>query len=588
MRANSSTSDCTDEASRVEIRSTPEEARLDAMASPFETNSSVMAVLMDRAETYHVTAARGTRTATRKITIFPRRPRPRRAGCPAVCSSSGSFLVRAMTFSCGSGANGRGPIGDGHPVLALHPGEVDAVEPLVTLRSEAEGGPYAEVDVVERLEGLAQACAGRIGAGPAQRLHGDLGVDEAFEADEAVALGRVAAVPQRFRQGRIVLVHEGPVFGDAGEAEIVVARHYLGIDEGARVVAPRRLALLEEKGEHRVGSDEGDIRDRHRKAHVARGADEGAAALIGARAQDDLTPGLAQHRDRGRHIVVEPGPADVGRLGRDLGASLGERALRAIGAAPAVGVYLIEEAELPGAQPPEALDERGHLLTVRGADIEDVVDVGRLPLRLGPREVTHEEHVAVALDDGEGPRQGRRSHVVRQEEHLVLLHELYRVAQARVGLITVVERRHHDGATIDAAAGIDLREVCGGAPPQLGAQTRGGTLERRAHADLDVARADAGRARRGHFRGRGRGRLHAGTGRRLRLSPRAVTGSENSPSCEDAGGQTEETPPVHVTAFSGAPVSPPMAVSKARTSSSATSPSSRPRRATITARGPGS
>jgi pimeloyl-ACP methyl ester carboxylesterase len=72
-------------------------------------------------------AANGTRPTTRKSTILLRRPRPRRAGCPAVCSSSGSSLVRAMTFSCRSGANGRGPIGDGYPVLALHPGEVDAI-----------------------------------------------------------------------------------------------------------------------------------------------------------------------------------------------------------------------------------------------------------------------------------------------------------------------------------------------------------------------------------------------------------------------------------------------------------------------------
>src|SRR4030095_1192166 len=250
MRANSSTSDCTDEASRVEIRSTPEEARLPAMASPFETNSSVMAALIDRAETYHVTAARGTRAATRKMTILPRTPRPRRAGCSAFCFSSGSFLVRAMTFSCRSGANGRGPIGDGYPVLALYPREVDAVEPLVTLRSEGERGSDAEIDVVERLEGLAQARPGRVGPGAAQRLHRDLGVHEAFEADEAVALRRVAAVAQRFGQGRIVLVHERPVLGDAGKAEIVVARHHLGIDEGPRVVAPRLLALLEQEGEH--------------------------------------------------------------------------------------------------------------------------------------------------------------------------------------------------------------------------------------------------------------------------------------------------------------------------------------------------
>ena len=315
-----------------------------------------------------------------------------------------------------------------------------------------------------------------------------------------------------------MLVHERPVLGDSGKAEIVVARHHLGIDEGPRVVAPCLLALLEQESEHRVGADEGDVRDRHRPAEIAHGPDEGAATLIGARAQDDLAPALAQHRDRGRHVVVEPGPADVGGFGHHLGPALGERALRGVGAAPAVGVDLVEQAELASAQPPEALDESGHLLAVRGADIEDVVDIRRLPLRLGAREVAHEEHVAVTLDDGQGPGQGRRSHVVRQEEHLVLLHELDRVAQAWVGLIAVVERGHHDGTAIDATAGIDLGKVCGGAAPQLRAETGGGTLERRAHADLHIARADTRRARRGRFRDGG-ARLHARWAGRASLPP---------------------------------------------------------------------
>src|SRR5215510_8558589 len=132
MRANSSTSDCTEEASRVEIRSTPVEARLDAMASPLEMNSSVMVVRIYRADTYHVTAARGARTITRKTTILTRSRRRNRGG-----------------------ADGRGPIGDGDPVVALHPGEIDAVEPLVTLRPEAERRPDAKVEAVEGLERLA-------------------------------------------------------------------------------------------------------------------------------------------------------------------------------------------------------------------------------------------------------------------------------------------------------------------------------------------------------------------------------------------------------------------------------------------------
>src|SRR5499427_6046467 len=168
MRANSSTSDCTEEASRVEIRSTPVEARLDAMASPLEMNSSVMVVRSDRADTYHVTAARGTRTSTRKTTILTRSRRRSRGGCgPSLCCCpSGDAFWRAMRISCGSGADGRGPIGDGDPVVALHPGEIDAVEPLVTLWPEDERRTDAEVEAVEGLERLAQARAGGIGSRP--------------------------------------------------------------------------------------------------------------------------------------------------------------------------------------------------------------------------------------------------------------------------------------------------------------------------------------------------------------------------------------------------------------------------------------
>src|SRR3984893_9597751 len=103
------------------MRSTPEDARLEAMASPLDTNSSVLLVLIDRAETYHVTAARGTSAATRKTTILPRRPslKPRRTGgCSVSCSDCAS-LWRAMEISCGSGADAHAPIGGEHTTIAL-------------------------------------------------------------------------------------------------------------------------------------------------------------------------------------------------------------------------------------------------------------------------------------------------------------------------------------------------------------------------------------------------------------------------------------------------------------------------------------
>src|SRR5215467_7488201 len=160
MRANSSTRDWTDEASRVEIRSTPVEARLDAMASPLEITSSVMVVRIDRAETYHVTAASGT--SARTTTILMRSRRRNRGGSDGhsvCCCPSGDPFWRAMAVSCGSGADGRGPIGDGNPVVSLHPGEVDIVESLVALRPEAEGRADAKIEIAQGLERLTQAGA---------------------------------------------------------------------------------------------------------------------------------------------------------------------------------------------------------------------------------------------------------------------------------------------------------------------------------------------------------------------------------------------------------------------------------------------
>src|SRR5499433_4060520 len=365
MRANSSTSDCTDEASRVEIRSTPVEARLDAMASPLEMNSSVMVVRIDSADTYHVTAARGTRTSTRKTTILTRSRRRSRGGSDGhsiCCCPSGDAFWRAMRISCGSGADGRGPIGDGDPVVALHPGEIDAVEPLVTLRPEAERRPDAKVEAVEGLERLAQARAGGIGSRPTQRLDDHLGIHEAFEADEAVALGQVAAIAQRLRQRGVVLVDEGAVLGHSRQREIVVARHHLGIDERARVVATRSSTRLDEEGKHGVGAHEGEVGDGHRPTPVPCRAHEGATSLIGPRAQDDVAARLAQHGDGGSHVLLELRSPDVGRFPGDPGPSRGEGALGGVGPAPPVGVDLIEDPELARAEPPEAFYERGDLL----------------------------------------------------------------------------------------------------------------------------------------------------------------------------------------------------------------------------------
>src|SRR6202007_626316 len=81
------------------------------------------------------------------------------------------FMARS---SC---LHGRRPVGNRDPPLPFHAGEVHAVETLVTLGAERQRGPDAEIEVLERLQRLAEAEAGRIRSRPPPRLDDDLGVD---------------------------------------------------------------------------------------------------------------------------------------------------------------------------------------------------------------------------------------------------------------------------------------------------------------------------------------------------------------------------------------------------------------------------
>src|SRR2546422_11133243 len=162
----------------------------------------------------------------------------------------------------------------------------------------------------------------------------------------------------------------------------------------------------------------------------------------------------------------------------------------------------VMDAEFPSAGLPETVDQRHHLLPVGGADVEDLIDVGVLALGLGPGEVPHQDDVlvGVTLDHRQRAGERRRAHVVGEEEHLLLLDQLQRVLDARRRLIAVVERDDADGPPVDATPGVDLVVVGLGAPEELGAEPGRRSLERGAHADLDVAGADAGRARRPRLR----------------------------------------------------------------------------------------
>src|SRR5215471_19660882 len=215
MPANWSIRACTVEASRVRMRSTPEEARLLAMALPLEVNSAVICRRRVCTDTYQLMAASGIKTAARNRMTFVRRPN--RAVPPFIAPSSRAHCRR--------------PVGDWDPPLSVHAGEIDAVETLVTVGAERQRRPDAQVEVLEGFESLAVPDAGEAGPRPPQGLHDDLGVDVALEADEAVALDRVLVVLERGRHRRVVLVHRGPVLRDPGQRHVVVGRHHLGADQ---------------------------------------------------------------------------------------------------------------------------------------------------------------------------------------------------------------------------------------------------------------------------------------------------------------------------------------------------------------------
>src|SRR5688572_3177701 len=166
------------EASRVRIRSTPEEARLFAMAVPFDVNSSVISCRSVRTETYQVMAASGMRTTARNTTIFGSNPNRRRT----------RFITGPLH------RNGRRPVGDGYPAFALDASEIDGVQALVPLGSEGERGADPEIEAAQRLERLPERRPRRLRSAALQRLHDDLRVHEALEADEAVALDGIARI----------------------------------------------------------------------------------------------------------------------------------------------------------------------------------------------------------------------------------------------------------------------------------------------------------------------------------------------------------------------------------------------------------
>src|ERR1700687_2721803 len=243
MSANWSTSDWMVEASRLRIRSTPELARLRAMASPLDWNSPRIWRRKVKVITSAATTVTASSSTPRKTRILAVSPSPRAGsgggagaggGTPRG-SSGGSGVLPACSgvsgISCrlaGSDMGHRFPVVDGHPGFAREAREVDLVEPLVAVRPEAERSADAEIELADRFECRFEALPAGSGSGAAQPLDDHPRVDEAFEADEAVRLDAVLGIAQRRRRFRFPLVHEAAIQVHAGQRTVRrVARHHL-------------------------------------------------------------------------------------------------------------------------------------------------------------------------------------------------------------------------------------------------------------------------------------------------------------------------------------------------------------------------
>src|SRR5918996_3462749 len=221
MPANWSINACTVEASRVRMRSTPDEARLLAMAVPLEVNSSVIRWRSVCTEMNQVTAASGTSTAARNRMILARRPK------------RGLWLFMRWPPS---GLHGRRPVGDRHPALAVDAGEVNTVEALVALGAEAQRRPDAEVEALERLQRLPEPGPRRIRSRPSQRLVHHPGVHVSLQADEAVALRHILVVAQGGRRRWVVALHQSAVTAGVTSSSNFAPRWYV---VSAAMRAPR-------------------------------------------------------------------------------------------------------------------------------------------------------------------------------------------------------------------------------------------------------------------------------------------------------------------------------------------------------------
>ena len=187
----------------------------------------------------------------------------------------------------------------------------------------------------------------------------------------------------------------------------------------------------------------------------------------------------------------------------------------------------------------EAGDHLLGLLVVGGAEVEHVLQL-RIPQQLGPGEGRDVGNAGGLGHRDRGPRRGRPDRPDQRED--VVVDQLQRVGDRRLGFVGVVQGRELHLPAMDAAALVDLVEGGFDAEPHVPPQLLRGPAEGGGLPEDDALVGDTGHGRAVGGR-RGRGQCGVGAlGGRVRVIRSAGTGEGGDQHRDDGEGGDSSDP----------------------------------------------
>jgi len=169
-----------------------------------------------------------------------------------------------------------------------------------------------------------------------------------------------------------------------------------------------------------------------------------------------------------------------------------QRLAHAVPAAAAVRIHLVEDADPLAVGDHEVVHQFRGFVAVRRPEIEGQAVVRRRALRFGARKREEEVHLplAEAGQHRQHARDGGRADVVEQQENPILFDQLDRIQDRLRRIVRIVIGLDPDLEAVDAAGGVDVREVRHRAAVQIEAELGRCSGKRGGHAEQDLALTD--------------------------------------------------------------------------------------------------